>query len=39
MKLHQRTVALAAAIGFVIAPAAFAQTPAPAASRAPRRES
>jgi arylamine N-acetyltransferase len=32
MKFHQRTVALAAAIGFVIAPAAFAQTPA-----APRR--
>ena len=31
MKFHQRTVALAAAIGFLIAPAAFAQTPAPAA--------
>jgi hypothetical protein len=31
MRFHQRTVALAAAIGFVIAPAAFAQTPAPAA--------
>ena len=31
MKVHQRTVALAAAIGFLIAPAAFAQTPAPAA--------
>lgn len=30
MKLHQRTVAMVAAIGFVIAPAAFAQTPAPA---------
>ena len=30
MKLHQRTVALAAAIGFLVAPAAFAQTPAPA---------
>ncbi len=29
MKLHQRTVALAAAIGFLVAPAAFAQTPAP----------
>ena len=40
MKLHQRTVALAAAIGFVIAPAAFAQTPppaAPAAQAAPRK--
>ena len=35
MKLHQRTVALAAAIGFLIAPAAFAQTPAPAAPAAP----
>lgn len=33
MKFHQRTVALAAAIGFLIAPAAFAQTPAPAAPR------
>ena len=31
MKFHQRTVALAAAIGLLIAPAAFAQTPAPAA--------
>lgn len=31
MKLHLRTVALAAAIGFVIAPAALAQTPPPAA--------
>ncbi len=31
MKVHQRTVAMAAAIGFLIAPAAFAQTPAPAA--------
>ena len=31
MKLHQRTVALAAAIGFLMAPAVFAQTPAPAA--------
>lgn len=39
MKLHQRTVALAAAIGFVIAPAALAQTPAPAApaTQAPRK--
>lgn len=35
MKLHQRTVALAAAIGFLIAPAAFAQTPAPAAPAQP----
>jgi len=39
MKFHQRTVALAAAIGFVIAPAAYAQTPAPAApaAQAPRK--
>jgi hypothetical protein len=40
MKLHQRTVALAAAIGFVMAPAAIAQTPppaAPAAQAAPRK--
>jgi len=40
MKLHQRTVALAAAIGFVVAPAAIAQTPppaAPAAQAAPRK--
>ena len=39
MKFRQRTVALAAAIGFVIAPAAFAQTPAPAApaAQAPRK--
>jgi hypothetical protein len=41
MKLHQRTVALAAAIGLVIAPAALAQTPpapaAPAAQAAPRK--
>jgi len=40
MRLHQRTVALAAAIGFVIAPAALAQTPppaAPAAQAAPRK--
>ena len=34
MRVHQRTVALAAAIGFVLAPAAFAQTPAPAAPAA-----
>ena len=34
MKFHQRTVALAAAIGFVMAPAAIAQTPAPAAPAA-----
>lgn len=37
MKLHQRTVALAAAIGFLVAPAAFAQAPAPAQS-APARK-
>jgi hypothetical protein len=36
MKLYQRTVALAAALGFVFAPVAFAQTPAPAA-QAPRK--
>ena len=35
MKLHQRTVALAAALGFLVAPLAFAQTPAPAAPAAP----
>ena len=34
MKLHQRTVALAAALGFLLAPLAFAQTPAPAAPAA-----
>jgi hypothetical protein len=34
MKLHQRTVAMAAAFGFLFAPAAFAQTPAPAAPAA-----
>ena len=34
MKLHQRTVAMAAALGILIAPAAFAQTPAPAAPAA-----
>ena len=39
MKLQLRTVALAAAIGFVIAPAALAQTPPPAApaAQAPRK--
>ena len=38
MKLHQRTVALAAALGFLFAPAALAQTPAqPAAPAAPRK--
>lgn len=31
MKFHQRTVAVAAALGFLFAPVAFAQTPAPAA--------
>jgi hypothetical protein len=36
MKFHQRTVAVAAAIGFLSAPA-FAQTPAPAAQPAPRK--
>jgi len=35
MKLHQRTVAVAAALGFLLAPVAFAQTPAPAAPAAP----
>ena len=35
MKLHQRTVAVAAAHGFLLAPVAFAQTPAPAAPAAP----
>jgi hypothetical protein len=34
MKLHQRTVALAAALAFVLAPVAIAQTPAPAAPAA-----
>jgi hypothetical protein len=34
MKLHQRTVAVAAALGFLCAPAVFAQTPAPAAPAA-----
>jgi hypothetical protein len=38
MKLFQRTVALAAALGFLFAPVAFAQTPAPAApATAPRK--
>lgn len=37
MKLFQRTVALAAALGFLFAPAALAQTPAPAAPAAPRK--
>jgi hypothetical protein len=39
MKLHQRTVALAAAIGLLTGPAALAQTPAPAAQApaAPRK--
>jgi hypothetical protein len=37
MKLFQRTVALAAALGFFFAPVAFAQTPAPAAQAAPRK--
>ena len=39
MKFHQRTVALAVAIGFIVAPAAIAQTPAPAApaAQAPRK--
>jgi hypothetical protein len=36
MKLFQRTVALAAALG-LFAPVAFAQTPAPAAQTAPRK--
>ena len=40
MKSFQRTVALAAALGFLFAPVAFAQTPAPAApatATAPRK--
>jgi len=37
MKFHKRTVALAAALGFLFAPVAFAQTPAPAAPAAPRK--
>ena len=35
MKLKMRTVAVAAALGFLMAPLAFAQTPAPAAPAAP----
>lgn len=35
MKLHQRSVAMAAALGFLLAPVAFAQTPVPAAPAAP----
>ena len=35
MKLYQRTLALAAALGFLFAPVAIAQTPAPAAPAAP----
>lgn len=35
MKLYQRTVALAAALGFLVAPVAFAQAPAPAAQATP----
>jgi hypothetical protein len=37
MKLLQRTMALAAALGFLFAPVAIAQTPAPAAPAAPRK--
>ena len=37
MKLMQRSLALAAALGFVFAPVALAQTPAPAAPAAPRK--
>ena len=39
MNLYKRTVALAAAIGFLVAPGAIAQTPAPAApaAQAPRK--
>lgn len=37
MKVFQRTVALAAALGFVFAPAALAQNPEPAAQTAPRK--
>lgn len=35
MKVHQRTVAMAAALGILITPVAFAQTPTPAAPAAP----
>ena len=37
MKLIQRSLALAAALGFLFAPVAFAQTSAPAAQAAPRK--
>jgi hypothetical protein len=37
MNFHKRTVALAAALGFLMAPVAMAQTPAPAAPAAPRK--
>ena len=37
MKLIQRSLALAAALGFLFAPVALAQTPAPAAPAAPRK--
>ena len=37
MKLIQRSMALAAALGFLLAPVALAQTPAPAAQAAPRK--
>jgi hypothetical protein len=37
MKLIQRSLAVAAAIGLLFAPAALAQTPTPAASAAPRK--
>ena len=37
MKLIQRSLALAAALGFLLAPVALAQTPAPAAPAAPRK--
>jgi hypothetical protein len=37
MKFHQRTVAMAAALGFLFVPVALAQTPAPAAPAAPRK--
>ncbi len=37
MKLIQRSLAVAAALGFLCAPAALAQTPAPAAPAAPRK--
>ena len=37
MTLHQRTVAMAAALGFLVTPAAFAQAPAAQAPAAPRK--